>query len=90
MRYQALAIGLTAASPVLAEEIPLKCGNQYDFAPPVDLASKVRGLEARQNFPVLVNLTVHIVAMSNKREDGYLSVSFIISLSFNLPTYLPT
>ena len=82
MRYQALAFGLTAASPVLAEEIPLKCGNQHDFAPPVDLASKVRGLEARQNFPALppVNLTVHVVAMSNKREDGYLSVSPPFSL----------
>jgi len=73
MHFKTLALGLAAASPAVAQ-IPLKCGNINDVGPP-PIANTVRGLAARQNFPAIptVNLTVHIVAMSNKREDGYLS-----------------
>ncbi|KAK5653330.1 hypothetical protein OQA88_9021 [Cercophora sp. LCS_1] len=83
MRSHILTLILASSSPVLA-----RCGSSNAFNPP---PSTIPPLRLPYPIPPPVNLTVHIVAASKARADGYLTPSEVatqIAIIKNL--YAPT
>jgi hypothetical protein len=72
MGLQDLLLGLLAVYPAFAESE--KCDVYMDGSLPIPDLSQVFP-RAAAAAPPPVDLYVHVVAGSNKREDGYLTVS---------------